>query len=123
MAMHELGADNITVGIPLLTDLAAHSSLPVHQKGRYKVALDKLENAEWNKWQGTKPAERKAKVLAQDKSKLADGSVDYLQPGVLDEVNEADEVSRLRLKAGLDRFAGKEEESRQYIQNLQATLA
>jgi hypothetical protein len=121
--MHELGADNITVGIPLLNDLATNSSLPVHQKGKWGVALNKLENAEWRKWQGTRDAERKAKTLAQDTSKLADGSVDYLAPGVLDEVNEADEISRLRLHEGLKRFAAKEDESRQYIQNLQATLA
>lgn len=139
LAMPELGADHITIGIPLLTDLSQYDALPTHQKGQWKKPLRDIPGINephfiWANWNPARPdsEERRAKVLADadpagesmsKDAELASDSVDYLQEGVLDEINQKDEVSRLRLAEGLRRFGLMEEESKKFIQGLQASLA
>jgi hypothetical protein len=136
MAMPELGADNITVGLPLLTDLASYEALPAHQKGRWKQALSDVPGINdphfvWQDWTAKRPdAEaRRAAVLAKANpmdevmtkdARFTNPDTNYLEGSVLDDVNEKDEVTRLRLKEGLRRFGLMEDASRKLIEDLQA---
>lgn len=138
--MPELGADHITVGLPLLSDLATHTSMPPFKPGRWKQAIKDMQGVEagddTSEWQASKSrgpeaAERRAKVLAggdptTNGANAPDADVetkDYLAEGVLDQVNEADEVTRVRLAMALERFSLMEEESKRFIEGLQASLA
>lgn len=138
MAMPELGADHITVGLPVLTDLASYKALPAHEKGNWKKALKDFPGItephfQWKDWNPPRPEERGkrmeeiakcdplSKVMQKDQ-KLASTDVDYLEDGVLDKLNEEDEVTRLRLAEGLKRFSLMEAESKKYIEELQAKL-
>ncbi|ORX33818.1 putative transaldolase [Kockovaella imperatae] len=135
MAMKELGADQLTILIGSLTDLLTFDRLPVFVKGnewqkRYKDIINK-PNIQWANWQAPEPTVSKkrmaelshvdplSKVMSKD-LKLADPDVDYLADGVLDKMNEEDEVTRLRLKDALVLFDGAENDSKKEIQRLQA---
>lgn len=138
MAMPELGADHITVGLPILTDLASYKALPVHEKGNWKKALKDFPGIaephfQWKDWNPPRSEERGkrmveiakcdplSKVMQKDQ-KLASTDVDYLEGDVLDKLNEEDEVTRLRLAEGLKRFSLMEAESKKFIEELQAKL-
>lgn len=136
--MPELGADHVTLGLPVLSDLASYASLPKHSVGNWKKALKEIEGIDephfmWQKWDPPRPEDRGkrmneiaksdplSKVMKKDQQ-LASTEVDYLEGGVLDKMNEEDEVTRLRLAEGLKRFGLMEEESRKFIEDLQKKL-
>lgn len=134
MAMPALGADHITVGAPPLTDLVACSAMPRYQPGRWHQAIKDTPGVQFEDqpWQapGQEAADCRAKVLgggdpaAGGKAYDADIETgDYLAEGVLDEANEKDEVTRVRLEEALKRFSQVEDESKRFIQALQASLA
>lgn len=134
MAMPELGADNITVGAPLLSDLVACPAMPRYKPGRWHQAIRDTPDVEFESepWRapGQEAAARRAKVLAGGDpaaaGKAYDADVetkDYLAEGVLDEANQKDDVTRVRLEEALKRFSQVEDESKRFIQALQASLA
>lgn len=125
LASTDLGADHITIGAPILTDLASSATLPPYKKGLWKVPFDQQGDREkWAKWTPGKPSdERMQALLASDPVsgadwKPTDVSVDYTAPGVLDAYNEKDEATRTRLHAALSRFSEQEADSRKFLQAL-----
>jgi hypothetical protein len=58
-------------------------------------------------------------VMTKD-ARFTNPDTNYLEGSVLDDVNEKDEVTRLRLKEGLRRFGLMEDASRKLIEDLQA---
>ena len=139
LAMVELGADHITVGIPVLTDLAHHQQLPAHKKGMYKTSIqDQIGQSPdfiWEDWKPPSPSSLHAKMeelsksdptdkyMTQDWKMMGNGDVDYLQTDVLDQCNEEDEVTKAALKEALTLFSKSEDQSREYIQRLQGALS
>ena len=133
--MKELGADQLTILIGSLTDLAESDALPVYAKGnewqtRYKD-IKNSPNIQWANWEAPEPQSSRKRMAAlsnvdpaskvmQKDFKLADPDADYLADGVLDKMNEEDEVTRLRLKDALVLFDGAENDSKKEIQRLQA---
>ncbi len=138
MAMVELGADHLTLGQPVLTDLAEHDRLPSHQKGMYKTAIHEQVGSDphfmWENWSAPVPESARTRMeeiaksdplrskMTKD-SKMASTEVDYLQRNVLDECNREDEVTKVGVMAALESFSVSEEDSRKFIEGLQATLA
>ena len=138
--MPELGADHVTVGIPILTDLKSYHALPAHHKGHHHTAFRDLPGIGephfmWEDWTPPQPngaAKTRVKAFAnsdplseamcKDK-RAASVDVDYLAEGELDRYNEEDEVTRLWLAAALKMFSAKEDESQALIQGLQKELA
>jgi transaldolase len=135
MAMPELGADHVTLGMPILSDLASYSALPAHKKGTWKKSVKDFDGIDephfiWSNWDPPKSAEKGkrmneiaksdplSKVMTNDQ-KLASTDVDYLEGDVLDKLNEEDEVTRLRLAEALKRFSLMEDESQKFIEELQ----
>ena len=138
MAMKELGADQVTILIGSLTDLLENAQLPVYAKGnewqkRYKD-INNTPNIQWADWKAPETtisrekmkqlshADPLSKVMQKD-LKLADPNADYLADGVLDKMNEEDEVTRSRLKDALVLFDGAENDSKKEIQRLQKLYA
>ena len=136
--MKELGADQVTILIGSLTDLLENAQLPVYSKGnewqkRYKD-INNTPNTQWADWNAPEPkasykrmqelshVDPLSKVMQKD-LKLADPNADYLADGVLDKMNEEDEVTRLRLKDALVLFDGAENESKVEIERLQKLYA
>lgn len=136
--MPELGADHVTLGMPILTDLMSYDALPAHAKGNWKKAVKELPgitepNFMWKKWDPPRPEDKGKRMNEIAKSdplsktmtkgwKLASTDVDYLEGDALDNLNDEDEVTKLRLAEGLKRFALMEAESKKFIEELQQKL-
>lgn len=133
LAMVGLGADHITAGIPVLTDLKDFATVPDYRKGMWKVPFK--EQAEdpsrtWSTWTPRKFSDPEIQALLKSDPLAANPAewaaaafdVDYTAPGVLDKINEADPATRDRLAFAIKRFATAEELSREFIQGLQAEL-
>lgn len=139
LAMVELGADQNTILIGPLTDLLSTTKLPEYKKNsewNKRVTKDDIDqpNLQWADWKLPEPSVSKTRMAELVKAdpldktmtkdwKMASPDVDYLADGVLDEYNEKDEVTRLRLKDAIDLFHGFEEQSREEIQRLQKLYA
>lgn len=128
MAAAALGADHVTIGKALLEDLAFSDRLPKYRKGFWKVPVSKQVDTPgfaWEDWTPPVPnetADRIAKALSKEKVTYSLDE-DYLADGVLDKYNEEDELTRGKLEEGLTRFAFWENETKKYIEELQAKLA
>ena len=127
MTAAALGADHVTIGRALLEDLALSSQLPKYQKGLWKVPVSQQVDKPgfaWEDWTPPVPnetADRIAKLLSEDSNaKLPSLDEDYLADGVLDGYNGQDEMTRMKLEAGLERFAFWEDETMKYIKEIQA---
>jgi transaldolase len=130
MMMAALGADHITIGRPLLDDLAEHNQLPAYQKGNWKVRVgDQVGKPgfAWEDWNPPLPNELKeniAKVVKNtEAAKIDNLDIDYLADGVVDKLNDEDDFTRAKLAEGLKRFTVWEKESRKEIERLQAVYA
>lgn len=130
MMMAALGADHITIGRPLLDDLAEHNQLPAYQKGNWKVRVgDQVGKPgfAWEDWNPPLPNELKeriAKVVKNTEAAKIDSlDIDYLADGVVDKLNDEDDLTRAKLAEGLKRFTVWEKESRKEIERLQAVYA
>lgn len=134
LAMKELGADHVTILAGPLEDMINSTSLPPPNKGtQWQQRLGKPEPT-WGDWEAPTPAaseERMAKLAKSDPYdktmqadwKMASIDVDYLAGKTLDEYNEKDEVTRVRLRDALDVFGKAEEESRVEIERLRKELS
>jgi transaldolase len=136
MAMPELGADHVTIGVSMLSDLAAFPSLPRYEKGQWKTNLREYADANphfiWEDWKAPttkseanvlkKVAKASPGTIAQEENRV-NSKEDLLADGVLDKLNEEDLVTRVNLAEGLRRFAQCEEDSKRFIQSLQRELA
>ncbi|KAH8896622.1 putative transaldolase [Thozetella sp. PMI_491] len=130
MTAAALGADHVTIGRPLLEDLAFSDKMPKYQKGFWKVPVSeqaKGAGIAWEDWTPPVPnetADRIAKVLAQtDASQLHSLDEDYLADGVVDRYNNEDEMTRTKLEEGLKRFSFWENETKKHIEEVQAKFA
>lgn len=135
--MKELGADHVTILAGPLEDLLHASQLPPPTKGSQwqkrlsELGTPKLTWADWNAPEPTASKERVAKLATCDPLdktmnkdwKMARTDVDYLAGKTLDEYNEKDEVTRVRLKDAVEVFTQAEEESRVEIERLRTELA
>lgn len=129
MTAAALGADHVTIGRPLLEDLAFSYQLPKYQKGLWKVPISeqaKVPGVLWETWNPPIPKEtsqRITKLLAAiDDSQIHSLDEDYLADGVLDKYNETDGMTRSKLEEGLKRFAHWENETRKFIEEIQARI-
>jgi transaldolase len=134
MAMVELGADHVTLGVPTLEDLTSGSGLSKHSKGQWKVSMKeqmKQPHFQWEDWKvkgkdvSTSRMEEVSKFdpnskMANEDWRTASTKINYLAPGVLDKYNEEDVVTKERLALALKRFGVWEEESKKYIEAIQA---
>ena len=124
LACVSLGADHLTIGKAVLTDLDQFSTLPEYRKGMWGVPFAKQNDRPWNTWVPRKYSDPDIQALLSHDPLSADGQVpsadvDYLAPGVVDSLNDADPATRERLKFALDMFTSMEEKSRVFIQGLQ----
>lgn len=132
LACADLGADHVTVGTPILTDLMEYSTIPEYRPGMwhvpFKVQAEDKER-EWHVWAPGKPSDARMQALLKvdpassvpaDKWTMASTDVDYTAPGVVDQYNEADPATRDRLAMALKFFNGKETESKEFLEGLQA---
>ncbi|ODN87426.1 transaldolase [Cryptococcus wingfieldii CBS 7118] len=132
MAMVELGADHATILSGCMADLLSTTRLPVYAKGaEWQVRLSAdTPNTQWADWTPPEPVASKARMaemakadplsgLMQQDWKIASTDVDYLADGVLDKLNEEDEVTKTRLRDALVLFQGGEKESQIEIERLQ----
>lgn len=137
--MKELGADHVTILAGPLEDMLHATSLPPPTKGtqwqkRLKDLGSQNPNPTWTNWEAPEPSvskERMSKLAGCDPLskvmnkdwEMASTDIDYLDGKVLDEWNEKDEVTRMRLKDALDVFIKAEEESRVQIERLRKELS
>lgn len=135
--MKELGADHVTILAGPLEDMLHATQLPPPAKGsQWQKRLSELgkPNPTWADWDAPEPGvskERMAKLANCDPLdkvmnkdwKLSSTDIDYLQGRTLDECNDKDEVTRIRLRDALDVFTKAEEESRMEIERLRQELA
>lgn len=132
--MVELGADNITLGKETLADLCLGPDAPKYRAGLWKVNVTEQVDQpdfEWERWEA-RPAQEASKRMAAvaradsltkndvDDWLVASTTIDYLAPGVLDKYNEEDEATLVPL--ALQCFGVFEQESKEYIERLQARL-
>ncbi|KAL1406154.1 hypothetical protein Q8F55_007838 [Vanrija albida] len=127
LASTDLGADHITIGAPILTDLASSATLPPYARGMWKVPFaDRGDRESWAAWAPGKPSDARMQALlgsdpvSGEGWAPADEQLDYTAAGVLDGFNERDEATRTRLEAALARFSDQETESRKFLQGLMA---
>lgn len=137
--MKELGADHVTILAGPLEDMLHATQLPPPTKGkqwqqRLKDMASQEPNLTWSNWDAPEPSVSKSrmgklvgcdpldKVMNKD-WEMASTDIDYLKDNVLDECNEKDEVTRMRLKDALDVFIKAEEESRVEIERLRKELS
>lgn len=138
MAMKELGADHVTILAGPLEDMLHATQLPPPRKGtQWQKRLSEISNTPnltWSDWTAPEPSvskerlEKLAKCDPLDKAmnkdwEMASTKIDYLEGKVLDDCNEKDEVTRLRLYDALDVFKKAEEESRVEIERLRKELS
>lgn len=132
--MIELGADQVTIQAGCLEDLISTSRLPAYKKGEWQKRLrTKLDDPyiEWSSWTPPPGSDKRmaemamsdpmGKVMQKD-FKMASTDVDYLEDGVLDDYNEKDEITRVRLRDALEVFLKAEAESKEEILRLQKVL-
>lgn len=136
MAMKELGADHVTILAGPLEDMLHATQLPPPTKGtQWQARLRTLgePNPTWSNWTAPEPSvskDRMNKLVNCDPLdetmnkdwKMASTDADYLAGSTLDEYNEKDEVTRMRLKDALDVFIKAEAESREEIERLKREL-
>lgn len=134
LACADLGADHVTVGIPILSDIGAYSEVPNYKPGMWHVpfatqAEDK--EREWSTWVPGKPSDARMQALLKGDPlsnvpaaewKLASTDIDYTEGDVLDKLNEADDATRTRLALALERFTKAEMQSKEFLEGLQASL-
>lgn len=132
MAQLELGCDNVTVLPASIADLIASHKMPAHAAGewsrRWNTQLDRAD-LEWSDWPASSndKAARLAKLAAADpftgtadeNFKIASTDIDYLAPGVLDDFNEKDEVTKFRLADAIDTFKRGEDKLLDFIRDVQ----
>lgn len=130
LAMPALGADHVTVGPTLLEDLTSSDRLPRFHKGLWKVPTTKQMDAPgfaWEDWIPPLPsrtADHTARVTSElSECQLYSSNVDYLADGVLDKLNNDDEITRDLLQDALAQFISWESKSQRHIESLQAKHA
>ena len=135
--MKELGADHVTILAGPLEDMLNASQLPPATKGQqWQKRLSELgkPNLTWANWDVPEPTfseERMSKLVHSDPLdktmnkdwKMASTDIDYLEGKTLDEYNEKDEVTKIRLRDALEVFSAAEEETRVEIERLRKELA
>lgn len=128
LACAELGADHVTVGIPMLTDLMEYSTMPEYRKGMWQVPLKvqaEEEGREWRAWEPRKVSDPAIQALLKN-DPLAPGvpvatfDTDFTAGDVLDKANEADPATAYRLKFAIERFADMEAQSKKFLEGLMA---
>jgi transaldolase len=136
LACASLGADHVTVSIPVLNDLNAFSTLPDYRSGMWQVPFTEQARSDdgsrvWHTWVPRKWADPEIQALLahdplsavpKEEWKLPNPHGNYLAPGVVDALNEADPATRDRLKFALAMFTGMEEQSRVFLEGRQAKL-
>jgi len=136
LAMTKLGAHHVTVGAPMLDDMLAGPGVSSYKAGQYQVpVIDRMKNDadfHWETWIAPSPqsvqehlqmAARVDKLSKDDPEWLKHATeVNYLDDGVLDKVNEADEATAPKLKLALERFGAFEKDSIALIEGLQKRL-
>lgn len=132
LAAVDMGADHITVGIPVLTDLMEYSTLPEYQPGMWKVPFKlQAENQarEWRAWEPRSVSDPEMQALLKsdplsdipkDQWKVANFDTDYTVGDVLDKANDADPATEYRLKFAIKRFADMEAQSKKFLEGLMA---
>lgn len=131
--MAELGADQATILAGCLDDLMATSRLPAFKKGshqkRIRADIDdpNLAYVSWSlpeasaskkRMQDLAKTDPLSKVFNKD-AQIASFDADYLADGVLDKMNEEDELTKIRLRDALELFINAEKESQDEIERLQ----
>lgn len=135
--MKELGADHVTILAGPLEDMLHATQLPPPTKGQqWQKRLSELgkPSLTWANWDVPEPTaskERMKKLVDSDPLdktmnkdwKMASTDIDYLNGKTVDEYNEKDEVTKIRLRDALEVFTAAEEESRVEIERLRKELA
>ncbi|GMK59201.1 hypothetical protein CspeluHIS016_0702160 [Cutaneotrichosporon spelunceum] len=115
----ELGADNVTVGIPQLTDLMEFSTLPEYKPGMWGVPLSEQAKGPARAWHPWVPRDTRGPAIqAFRDDSTASFETDYTAGNVLDEANDADPVTKERLAFALEMFAEMEAKSREFLEGL-----
>jgi transaldolase len=136
LAMKELGADHVTILAGPLEDMLNATQLPPPTKGQqWQKRLSELgkPNLTWAKWDVPEPTaseERMKKLVSSDPLdktmnkdwKMASTEINYLEGKTLDEYNEKDEVTKIRLRDALEVFTAAETETREEIERLKKEL-
>lgn len=130
LAAAELGADHVTVGIPVLTDLMEYSTMPEYRPGMWKVPFKvqaEDQEREWVAWQPRSVSDpeiqalRKSDPLAKSpECKVATFDTDYTVGDVLDKANDEDPATQFRLQFAIKRFADMEAQSKKFLDGLMA---
>jgi hypothetical protein len=133
--MYDLGADHVTLNKGALSDLLVSGEVPNYRKGEWKVPVSEqmaLPGFKWETWDVIPiEAVREARIelvkvdpltKRNTENWLAEATeIDYLQPGVLDKINEEDPVTKSRLEFSLGFFATQEAKSRAFIEEKMAS--
>ncbi|BEJ14003.1 hypothetical protein CspHIS471_0311770 [Cutaneotrichosporon sp. HIS471] len=118
----ELGADNLTVGIPQLTDLMEFSTLPEYKAGMWGIPLSEQAKDSARAWHPWVPRDTRGSAIQAFRN---DGpftfETDYMADKVLDEANDADPETKERLAFALQMFAEMETQSRKFLEGLMAS--
>jgi transaldolase len=121
----------------MLDDMLAGPGVSSYKPGQYQVPVVKRMNSDsdfqWETWTAPSPesvqehlqkAARVDKLSKDDPEWLKHATeTNYLEDGVLDKVNEADEATAPRLKLALERFGAFEKDSITLIEGIQKRLA
>ncbi|EIW69242.1 hypothetical protein TREMEDRAFT_30753, partial [Tremella mesenterica DSM 1558] len=136
LALYELGAHHLTLNKPTLEDLLVCGDVPEYKKGLWKIPIRKqMEDHDftWEKWEAPLHDQVKlslvevAKVDPQSAVQEEDWikeviSIDYLESGALDKINELDAVTKEYLGFSLDVFSKLEAQSKEFLEKKMAQV-